>query len=190
MFLFRRDNMSFLSEITKQTNGGNFVSFNNSFSCSEYKIIIVGTITSPSGRKGNNGFFYMSPKNRMYKIIDNYFINNRIITHFDEYKKKWDIASLKKELCDKKILFLDTVESCSNPKNSWKDDDLKSIKLDYQSFKNIREDALVVANSKNAYFSLLKILNENNQTHTVYLCKLFRSFSQSGWNNIFKKAGI
>lgn len=181
---------SFLSKITKEEKGGDFKSYNCLHYCDNYKIIIVGTITPPSGRKDNTGFFYMSRSNSMYKILDKFFEKKGIKTEFQKNHLEWNITQLKKDLSDKGILFLDTVKSCQNPKESHKDNDLESIQLDYQSFKNIKDNAIVVANSINAFFSLLMIMRANKLDHKIHFCKLFYGHNQEEWNSLLEKAGV
>ena len=79
----------FLKTISVDGNGGPFHSFNKDYHLvtPHTKVIIVGTITSPQGRGLNKDFYYMSPYNPMYRIIDNFFESSNLV----KYKKEGDI---------------------------------------------------------------------------------------------------
>ena len=177
----------FLKTIEMDGRGGPYHSFNKDYHLvsDTTKVIIVGTITSPKGR--DKGFYYMSPSNPMYRILDAYYGN----TNFVKYKKEGNIAALIEELKDKDIAFVDVIESCSNIKDSSLDDDLKDIKLDYEAFKGINENVVMLANSKNAYGALLKIKEHNNLKNEIKYVYGFRFYKQEDWNitfaDIFKK---
>ena len=146
---------------TIQTDGkdGSFKSFNSDYHLvnKTTKVIIVGTITSPQGRGLNKDFYYMSPYNPMYRIIDAYFKSIGHPSNFVINKKAGNIKAIIDELNEKGIAFLDVIECCANPKNSSLDDDLEDIRLDYDAFKDIDEHIVMIANSKNAYNALLMI---------------------------------
>ena len=178
----------FLKTILIDGNGGPYYSFNKDYHLvtTNTKVIIVGTITSPQGRGLNKDFYYMSPYNPMYRIIDNYFKSSNLV----KYKKEGDIPSIIKELDNLGIAFIDVIESCSNPKNSSLDDDLIDIKLDYESFKDVDENVVMVANSKNAYGALLKIAEHNHLKNLVEYVYGFRFYKQQEWNNVLEKIGL
>ena len=161
----------FLKAITKDSNGGPYNSFNKDYHLvtPNTKVIIVGTITSPQGRGHNKDFYYMSPYNPMYRIIDNYFKSSNLV----RYKKEGDIPSIIKELNKLGIAFIDVIDSCNNPKNSSLDDDLIDIKLDYEAFKDIDENVVMLANSKNAFGALLKIAEHNHLKNKNQICLWF-----------------
>ena len=173
----------FLKTISKDGNGGPFHSFNKDYHLvtPHTKVIIVGTITSPQGRGLNKDFYYMSPYNPLYRIIDNYFKSSNLV----KYKKEGNIPSIIKELDNLGIAFIDVIESCSNPKNLSLDDDLIDIKLDYDSFKNIDENVVMLANSKNAYGALLKIAEHNHLKNKIKYVYGFRFYKQEDWNKAF-----
>ena len=175
----------FLKSIINDGNGGPFHSFNKDYHLvtPHTKVIIVGTITSPQGRGLNKDFYYMSPYNPMYRIIDNYFKTSNLV----KYKKEGDIPSIIKELDNLVIAFIDVIESCSNPKNSSLDDDLEDIKLDYEAFKDINENVVLLANSKNAYGALLKIAEHNHLKNKIKYVYGFRFYKQEEWNEAFKQ---
>ena len=172
----------FLKAISKDGNGGPFHSFNKDYHLvgETTKVVIVGTITSPQGRGTNKDFYYMSPYNPMYRIIDNYF-NSSLV----KYKKEGNIPSIIEELNRLGIAFLDVIESCSNPKNSSLDDDLEDIKLDYEAFKNIDENIVLIANSKNAFGALQKIAEHNHLKNKILYVYGFRFYKQEDWNKAF-----
>ena len=175
----------FLKTISKDGKGGTYHSFNRDYHLvsETTKIIIVGTITSPQGRGLNKDFYYMSPYNPMYRIIDNYFKSSNLV----KYKKEGDISSIIKELNKFGIAFIDVIDSCNNPKNSSLDDDLEDILLDYESFKGLNKNIMLLANSKNAYGALLKIKEHNHLENEIKYVYGFRFYKQEDWNNAFKE---
>ncbi len=177
----------FLKTIQKDGNGGPFYSFNKDYHLinSTTKVIIVGTITSPQGRGINKDFYYMSPYNPMYRIIDAYFKSTNRTSNFVNNKKIGNIKEIINELKEKGIAFIDVIESCSNPNNSSLDNDLINIKLDYESFKDINEKIVMLANSKNAYEALLKIKEHNHLKNEIKYVYGFRFYKQEDWNNAF-----
>ena len=131
----------FLKKISLNGRGGTYKSFNSDYHLinEDTKVIIVGTITSPQGRGTNKDFYYLSPYNPMYRILDAYFNSINKPSSFVRNKKAGNITAIIEELKEKKIAFIDVVKTCSNPKNSSLDDDLEDIKLDYEAFKGIDE---------------------------------------------------
>ena len=183
---------TFLKTIKSEGKGGSFKSFNCDYHLvtKTTKIIIVGTITSPQGRGTNKDFYYMSPYNPMYRIIDAYFKSIGKESTFVINKKAGNISALINELKEKGIAFLDVIESCSNPKNSSLDNDLEDVKLDYGAFKGIDEHIVMLANSKNAYSALLTIKEKNNLKNDIKYVYGFRFYKQEDWNNAFINAGL
>lgn len=179
---------TFLKKILKDGKGGSFYSFNKDYRLvnKNTKVIIVGTITSPQGRGINKDFYYMSPYNPMYRILDSYFKT----TDFVKYKKEGNIKGIIKQLNEKGIAFIDVIKSCFNKKNSSLDNDLEDIKLDYEAFKNIDENIVMLANSKNAYHALLRIKEKNGFNNEVKYVYGFRFYKQEDWNNAFNNAGL
>ena len=178
---------NFLTSIKTEGKGGSFKSFNSDYHLvsTTTKVIIVGTITSPQGRGTNKDFYYMSPYNPMYRIIDAYFNSIGKPSNFVKHKKAGNIPAIIEELKEKHIAFLDVVESCSNPKSSSLDDDLEDIKLDYKAFKGIDENIVLLANSKNAYNALLKIAERNHLKNEMIFVYGFRFYKQEDWNKTF-----
>lgn len=182
----------FLKTVSIDGRGGPYKSFNSDYHLvrEDTKVIIVGTITSPQGRGINKDFYYMSPYNPMYRIIDNYYKSINKPSSFVINKKEDNITAIINELNEKGIAFIDVVESCSNPKNSSLDNDLEDIKLDYEAFKSINENIVMLANSKNAYQALLRIKEKNGFLNEVKYVYGFRFYKQEDWNNAFKKLGL
>ena len=178
----------FLNNINKPGKGGTYTSFNKDCNLvnETTKVIIVGTITSPQGRGINKDFYYMSPYNPMYRILDAYFKN----THFVKNKKEGNIPEIINELKDKGIAFVDVIKSCRNPNNSSLDDDLKDIELDYKAFKGIDENIIMLANSKNAYGALLKIAEKNHLKNQIKYVYGFRFYKQEDWSQALKDANL
>ena len=182
----------FLKTISIDGRGGPYKSFNSDYHLirEDTKVIIVGTITSPQGRGINKGFYYMSPYNPMYRIIDTYFNGIGKPSNFVKNKKAGNISLIIEELKEKKIAFLDVIESCYNHKNSSLDDDLENIKLDYEAFKGIKENVAMLANSKNAYNALLKIREHNQLKNEIKYVYGFRFYKQEDWNKVFKEINL
>ena len=176
----------FLSTISTDGNGGPYHSFNKDYHLvsDTTKVIIVGTVTSPKGR--DKGFYYMSPSNPMYRILDAYFKD----TNFVKNKKEGNIPAIIEELKEKGIAFIDVVESCSNPNNSSLDDDLEDIKLDYEAFEGINENIVMLANSKNAYGGLLRIKEHNHLKNEIKYVYGFRFYKQEDWNKALKEINL
>ena len=183
---------SFLKTIQKYGCGGSFYSFNKDYRLvdSTTKVIIVGTITSPQGRGLNKNFYYMSPYNPMYRIIDAYYKSTNRTSNFVNNKKVGNIKAIINELKEKGIAFIDVIESCSNPHNSSLDNDLEDIKLDYESFKDINEKIVMLANSKNAYQALLKIKEHNHLKNEIKYVYGFRFYKQEDWNQTFQNINL
>ena len=182
----------FLKNISIDGCGGPYKSFNSDYHLvrEDTKVIIVGTITSPQGRGTNKDFYYMSPYNPMYRIIDAYFNTIGKHSYFVKNKKAGNIPTIIEELKEKKIAFIDVIESCCNPKNSSLDDDLENIKLDFEAFKGINENVAMLANSKNAYNALLKIAEKNKLKNEIKYVYGFRFYKQEDWNKVFKEINL
>lgn len=179
---------AFLKTIQQDGNGGPYKSFNNDYHLinETTKVVIVGTITSPQGRGMNKDFYYMSPYNPMYRILDAYFKT----TSFVKNKKMGNIDQIIKELKEKRIAFIDVIESCKNPYDSSLDDELTDIKLDYKSFEGINKNIILIANSKNAYQALLKIARKNKLTNEIRCVYAFRFYKQENWDKVFQEIGL
>ena len=183
---------NFLKTILTDGRGGAFHSFNKDYHLvnKTTKVVIVGTITSPQGRGVKKDFYYMSPYNPMYRIIDAYFNSTNRVSSFVINKKKGDIKAIIEELNEKGIAFIDVIKSCSNPKNSSLDNDLEDIELDYRAFTGINEDVPLIANSKNAYQALLRIKEKNSLNNGIKYVYGFRFYKQDDWNKAFKEINL
>lgn len=183
---------NFLKIVDKDGQGGPYYSFNKDYHLvnGTTKVIIVGTITSPQGRGANKSFYYMSSYNPMYRILDTYFKSIGRETNLVNNKKVGNIPAIIEELKEKKVAFLDVIESCSNPKNSSLDDDLIDIKLDFESFKDIDENVVMLANSKNAYGALQRITEHNHLKNKIKYVYGFRFYKQEDWNKAFQKINL
>ena len=82
------------------------------------------------------------------------------------------------------------MDSCSNPKNSSLDNDLEDIKLDYDSFKGIDKDIVLIANSKNAYEAALRIVEKNKLPNEIRYVYGFRFYKQENWDKVFQEIGL
>ena len=182
----------FLKNISLSGHGGTYKSFNKDYHLirEDTEVAIVGTITSPQGRGNCKDFYYMSPYNPMYRILDAYFNSINKPSNFVINKKAGNIPAIIEELKEKKIAFVDVVESCFNPKNSSLDDDLEDIKLDHEAFKGISENIVLFANSKNAYQALLKIAEHNHLKNEIKYVYGFRFYKQEDWNKAFKEINL
>ena len=141
-----------------------------SFNCnhaidSNTKLIIVGTLTPPDGRK--NGYFYSADGNGVYGLLDNYFSGNSNFLKLKEnlintqVNKEQCVEDIKKELKRFDIAFLDVIDYAIAPTNSPDDNYIQYFNLDYDSFKNVLDtlsDFNFVCTSKNAVEGLLCIL--------------------------------
>lgn len=138
---------------------------------SKTKVIIVGTLTPPAGRK--NGYFYSAPKNCVYKLLDNFFKIKNNNTNFVQYKenlinainaqKGIYIKQIKNELKNNSIAFLDIIDTAIASTTSYKDDEIAIFNLDYNSFKNVlnrQQDIVFLCTSKKAVYGLHCILDQ------------------------------
>lgn len=143
----------------------------NSQNCmtEDTEIIIVGTITPTEGMR--NGYFYTSPRNRIYGYIDaargtELVEKKRKLTDIglSRLQKEQIIETIKNELQEQKIAFLDVIESAIRLKDSYSDSDIKCYTLDYPVFSTVPKNVKkVICNSKLAEYCYniirTKILN-------------------------------
>lgn len=132
------------------------------------EIIIVGTITPTEGMR--NGYFYTSPRNRIYGYIDAARGTSLVKKKTDlkqeplSKKRKQIISEVKNELKEQKIAFLDVMGSAIRRKGIHADSDIKCYTLDYSAFSTIQKNVKkVICNSKLAEYCYniirTKILN-------------------------------
>lgn len=143
----------------------------NSQNCmtEDTEIIIVGTITPTEGMK--NGYFYTAPRNRIYGYIDaargtELVEKKRKLTDIglSRLQKEQIIETIKNELQEQKIAFLDVIESAIRLKDSYSDSDIRCYTLDYPVFSTVPKNVKkVICNSRlaeNCYNTIrTKILN-------------------------------
>lgn len=143
----------------------------NSQNClmDDTEIIIVGTITPTEGMR--NGYFYTSPRNRIYGYIDaargtELVEKKRKLTdiRLSRLQKEQIISEVKNELKEQKIAFLDVMGSAIRCKGSHADSDIKCYTLDYSVFSTVPKNVKkVICNSRlaeNCYNTIrTKILN-------------------------------
>lgn len=160
------------------------------------KAIIVGTYTPFKGRE--NGYFYSSPTNSMYEILDTYFGNSQFVKLKQELPKKPKdnaiINSIKDELYKNHIALLDVVDCAVSSKVSASDDSISCFNLDYDSFKSIPDDVVFICNSRNAESALKQIVKVNKLKNRIeYSPQILwkkKAVKQQIWNNVLKKCGV
>ena len=153
----------------------------NSQNCmtEDTEIIIVGTITPTEGMR--NGYFYTSPRNRIYGYID-----AARGTELVEKKKEQIIETIKNELQEQKIAFLDVIESAIRLKDSYSDRDIKCYTLDYSAFSNISKHVKkVICNSRLAEECYNVIRTEKDLPAAIYLSQ--RDGTKESWINELKR---
>lgn len=158
------------------------------------KVIIVGTLTPYKGRQ--SGYFYSAPSNPTYGILDSYFgcnVFSKLKGGLIEIPKdKTLIDNIKKELKNHHIAFLDVVKEAISPKTSPADDDIHSLILDYDSFKNINKDIVFICNSRAAEYALCKIQKNNKTTNkSLYapqIARIKNEEKQERWNEVLDRA--
>jgi len=163
------------------------------------KVIIVGTFTPKNGR--DNGYFYSSKRNEMYKILDNFFYEVRNIkTKFSEIKNEIvnspkninKINELKNELKKYNIALLDVIDLAVSPDDSASDDDIEMFNLDYDTFnKYSRTKAVFICNSRNAESAFDFIVKHNNaivtKDYAPQIWRTTRAKRQAKWNEVLAK---
>ena len=173
--------MSFKSNLKKcesltATDVGNYNIPNGfdlcrSFNCnhaidSNTKLIIVGTLTPPEGRK--NGYYYSAGMNGVYSLLDNYLADK---SNFLNLKNKLIASSNKAQCVDNiinelkkfNIAFLDVIDCAIASTTSPDDNEILYFNLDFGSFKNVLDtlsEFNFVCTSKNAVEGLLCILKK------------------------------
>ena len=118
-----------------------------------------------------NGYFYTSPRNRIYGYIDaargtELVEKKRKLTdiRLSRLQNEQIIETIKNELQEQKIAFLDVIESAIRLKDSYSDRDIKCYTLDYSAFSTVSKNVKkVICNSRlaeNCYNTIrTKILN-------------------------------
>lgn len=122
----------------------------------DIRYLIVGTLTPPEGR--NNGYFYTSSKNKMFRYIDLSFSDGLYLE-----KQKNNPAEIENILSKRHVAFIDVINEAIVSKVSSRDDDILSYTLDYKSFEEIfsmNPNIKIAVNSKNAEAGFKQICNE------------------------------
>lgn len=195
--------MSFNSKCKKQGIDKNnippnyeyFESFNSNNAVDDNtKVIIVGTLTPYKGR--NNGYFYSAKGNPVYEILDNYFICNIFVELKNQLisrpKDTVKINKIKQELRNHNIAFLDVIKEAISPIDTSADNAIKELILDYDAFKNIKNDVVFICNSRAAEYALNIIKDKNNLSNTTeyvpqYSRRISKDEKQRQWNEKLKK---
>ena len=186
-------------KITPLQNYTHCTSFNKKFSFDENtKVVICGTLTPQKGR--NNGFFYSSPTNPMFEILDTFFESVNTQTNFVKLKNNLilnpnyekNIYELQTELSKHNISLIDVVEHAIASKITASDDEIVCFNLDYQSFAKLKDkDVVFVCNSRNAEYALNLIAKHNNQNMKIefapQIWRKSKQIKQQRWNDILKK---
>ena len=167
------------------------ISFNSENCMTEdTEVIIVGTITPSEGMK--NGYFYTAPRNRIYGYIDatrgtRLLEKKRKLTDIglSRLQKEQIIESIKDELKEQKIAFLDVMKSAIRLKGSCSDRDIKCYTLDYSAFSNISKHVKVICNSRLAEECYNVIRAEKDLPPAIYLSQ--RNGRKESWINELKR---
>lgn len=162
------------------------------------KVVIVGTLTPYRGRQ--NGFFYSSPTNRMFEILDAYLSQINKPSNLLELKKQLInnpkncniIDKLKAELSKNNIALLDVINSAVASKITASDDEIVYFDLDYDAFARLKDKNIVfVCNSRNAECALQIISKHNNQDMKIdFAPQIWRKSKQAiqeKWNEVLNK---
>lgn len=188
-------------DVLKISSPKNYVhctSFNrNSFFDEHTKVVICGTLTPQKGR--DNGFFYSSPANSMFEILDSYFKSTNTQTNFVDIKNKIIknpncekyINELQTELLKHKIALIDVVENAIASNIIASDDEIICFNLDYCTFAKVNKNVVYVCNSRNAEYALKLIAKHNNQSMKIefapQIWRKSKQLKQQRWNDVLKK---
>lgn len=175
-------------------------SFNNYSTIDEQetKLVIVGTITPWNGK--NLGYFYTSGRNKVYRILDDFFNLSGTQDSFVNLKKKLkatnnnskkaDIVNLVKEnLKNRKIAFVDVIKTAIREKNNSNDDKIILYSLDLDTFKKCENVEKFICTSKNTASCLTNIFdNLGFNTNKIVVCPQDRfHYKWENWKNELDK---
>jgi len=148
----------------------------------------------------DNGFFYSSPANPMFEILDTFFESINIQTNFVKIKNKLIknpncekyINELQTELLKHKITLIDVVENAIASNIIASDDEIICFNLDYNTFAKFNNrDIVFVCNSRNAEYALKLIAKHNNQSVKIefapQIWRKSKQLKQQRWNDVLKK---
>lgn len=175
-------------------------SFNNDTNIdTNTKVVIVGTLTPKKGR--TNGYFYSSPSNRMFEILDTYFKSKNIDSNLVSIKKRLlenpnnqDIINLlNRELVKLHIALLDVVDTAIASTTNASDDEIIDFNLDYATFQKYSNMEIVyICNSRNAEYALNIIAEHNHQKMKIdfapQIWRKSKTAIQDRWNIVLEKA--
>lgn len=149
------------------------------------EIIIVGTITPTEGMR--NGYFYTSPRNRIYGYIDaargtGLLEKKRKLTDIglSRLQKEQIIESIKDELKEQKIAFLDVMKSAIRLKGSCSDRDIKCYTLDYSAFSNISKHVKKVICHSRLAEECYNVIRVEKNCHPRYIYRKERGEKKVG----------
>ncbi len=158
------------------------------------KLIIVGTITPP-----NTSYFYCSPRNRIYGLIDESL--ERFVKEEKLKDLKKDLISSsenKEKIISKKIIsilkkhniaFLDVMEKViRKDETSCQDSDIDYYTLAEKQFKKIPASATVITNSNLADKCFNKIVSKNCICYKKKLKLSQRIGGRSTWVDAISEA--
>lgn len=122
------------------------------------KIIIVGTITPWNGTE--LGYFYTSNRNKVYRILDDYFENTRaenslvilkkqLASKTENSQREIIIKEIQTILTKYKVAFLDVIKSSIRQKQNARDDKILMFNLDFESFSKLNYIEKFICTSKN-----------------------------------------
>jgi len=198
---FENNTQSDVKEYCKKNNK----KYNNSFNFNHpeidetTKVIIIGTFTPKNGR--DNGYYYCSKRNEMYKILDTFFYDvKNIKTRFSEIKAELvenpknndKINELKNEFKKYNIALLDVLDYAVSPDDSPADDDIEFFNLDYKTFNKYKNSkAVFICNSRNAE-SAFEIITKHNscelkKDYAPQIWRTLRVKRQDKWNEVLSK---
>lgn len=163
------------------------------------KVVIVGTLTPKKGRQ--NGYFYSSPSNRMFEILDTYFKSKNIDSNLIYIKKQLlknpnnqhIINQLKMELSKLHIALLDVIDTAIASTTNANDDEIIDFNLDYTTFQKYSNMKMVyICNSRNAEYALNIISEYNHQKMKIdfapQIWRKSKTAIQERWNIVLEKA--
>lgn len=172
--MIKKYNGKFINACFEKTTSFNKISNTNQ----DTKLVIVGTITPPLCKADR--YFYTSPNNKVYKIIDNYFgiecssgkslvkMKKKLSDCCTNYEKTKCIEDIKNILNEHKIAFIDVIDSVIRFKNSSDDRDIVLFSFDQKSFNKAKHVNNFICNSKNACACFQE--NKFGETKKFYFC--------------------
>lgn len=117
------------------------------------KAIIVGTLTPENGMI--SGYYYTSPANRVYKIIDSACNHDNTLVNLKKQLKLQSgnqeiVNKIKLNLAKNKLAFIDVVDEAIRKRGSSKDSGIFAYTIDFESFKHCNKNQIFICTSNNA----------------------------------------